>query len=338
MIRSGLLVAVFLINFGSLYSQTLIPLQSGKKTSIRGLSVLNDSTAWLSGSMGWTARSTDRGRSWIWKQIPGYEKLDFRDIEAFSDSRAIMVSAGTPAVILLTTNGGASWQEVYRNDSPDIFLDGMDFWNQEEGIVYGDPIKGKMVLLRTSDAGLTWQDISMNNKIELIEGEASFAASGTAIRCGNGGRTWIVTGGLQSRIFYSSDRGNNWEAYSCPIIQGKASTGPFSIAFYNNRRGIAAGGDYLIDSARHNNLLLTKNAGKNWKRPATSTFGYRSAVEYISRNVLIAAGPSGVDHSQNGGKSWNKLSENGFHTVRKAKSGNWVLLSGNNGSISELKF
>jgi len=318
-------------------SQTLISLDSGKSTSLRGLSVVDNMVAWSSGSKGWTAKTINGGKSWTWKQIQGYENLDFRDIEAFSANRAILLSAGTPAVILLTTDGGSVWKEVYRNESPDIFLDGMDFWDAENGLIYGDPINRKLVLLKTSDGGESWQNISNNNKIGLIEGEASFAASGTTIRCDSKGNTWIATGGLQSRIFYSSDHGNTWKAYACPIIQEKSSTGPFSIAFQNKRKGIAVGGDYLIDSSRINNLLLTRNGGKTWEKPSVSTFGYRSAVEYISRKVLVATGPTGTDWSNDGGKTWMKLSVEGYNTVRKAKNGTLVFLTGANGRISGLE-
>jgi photosystem II stability/assembly factor-like uncharacterized protein len=335
MMRAFISIIIFTSFFGfQTYSQKLIPLESGQNSSLRGLSVVDDTVAWASGSKGWTARSINGGKTWSWKQIPAYENLDFRDIEAFSASHAILLSAGTPAVILLTTDGGSVWQEVYRNESSDIFLDGMDFWDTENGLIYGDPINGKLVLLKTSNGGASWQNISQNNTISLVAGEASFAASGTAIRCDSKGNAWIASGGLQSRIFQSSDYGNTWKAYACPIIQGKSSTGPFSIAFYNSRIGIAAGGDYLNDSSRVNNLLLTRNGGKTWKRPFISTFGYRSAVEYISRKVLIATGPTGTDWSNDGGKTWRKLSLEGYHTVRKAKKGTLVLLTGVNGRIS----
>lgn len=333
------IISIFIILFClNAQSQTIFPLDTRKGTSLRGLSVVDDSVAWVSGSKGWTARSIDGGKTWSWKQIPGYENLDFRDIEAFSANRAILLSAGTPAVILLTNDGGSVWKEVYRNDSPDIFLDGMDFWDAERGLIYGDPIKGKMVLLKTSDGGTNWENISQNNTISLMSGEASFAASGTAIRCDSKGNTWIATGGLQSRIFYSSDYGNTWKANACPIIQGKSSTGPFSIAFYTKKTGIAAGGDYLIDSSRVNNLQLTRNGGKTWNMPSITTFGYRSAIEYISKKVLIATGPSGTDWSKDSGKTWINLSADGFNTVRKAKNGTLVLFTGANGRISRLKF
>jgi photosystem II stability/assembly factor-like uncharacterized protein len=333
------IISIFIILFCvKAQSQTLIPLDGGKGTSLRGLSVVDDSVAWVSGSKGWTASSINGGKTWSWKQIPGYENLDFRDIEAFSANRAILLSAGTPAVILLTIDGGSVWKEVYRNESPDIFLDGMDFWDAERGLIYGDPIKGQMVLLKTSDGGESWVNISQKNSISLISGEASFAASGTAIRCDSKGNTWIATGGLQSRVFFSSDYGNTWKANACPIIQGKSSTGPFSIAFHTNRTGIAAGGDYLIDSSRVNNLLLTRNGGKTWKKPSITTFGYRSAIEYISKSVLISTGPSGTDWSTDGGMTWKKLSDDGYNTIRKAKDGTLVLFTGTNGKISRLKF
>ena len=319
-------------------SQTLIPLASGKNTSLRGLSVVDDTVAWASGSKGWTARSINGGKTWIWKQIPGYENLDFRDIEAFSANRALLLSAGTPAVILLTTDGGSVWKEVYRNDSPEIFLDGMDFWDAERGLIYGDPIKSKLVLLKTSNGGVNWENISQNNTINLMVGEASFAASGTAIRNDSKGNTWIATGGSKSRIFYSSDYGNSWKVNDCPIIQGKSSTGPFSIAFYTKKIGIAVGGDYLIDSSRVNNLILTRNSGKAWLKPFSSTFGYRSAVEYVSKLRLIATGPGGTDISNDGGKTWTNLSQIGYHTVRKAKSGKLVLLTGSDGRIASFSY
>jgi photosystem II stability/assembly factor-like uncharacterized protein len=328
---------VLLLTFSvsiSCFSQQIIPLQSGTNTSLRGLSVVNDSVAWVSGSNGYIALSSDGGKKWDWKQLQGYEKFDFRDIEAFSATEAVIVNAGSPAVILLTKDGGESWKEVYRNSSPDIFLDGMDFWNRQHGIIYGDPIEGQMQLLQTTNGGNSWKNISQQLKIKLAAGEASFAASGTAIRTGKGGRIWIATGGTQSRIFHSKDFGKSWEVYGCPIIQGENSKGPFSIAFIDNKIGVAAGGDYLKDTLRMNNFLLTKDGGRKWTKPSLGPFGYRSAVEFVSQRVLISTGISGTDLSTDGGLNWKQVSTEGFNCVRKAKKGSWVLLAGGKGRIS----
>lgn len=330
-------ICIFVLCLGGItgsYSQDIKNLQSGTKTSIRGLSVVDNSVAWVSGSNGWTSVTTDGGSTWKWKQIPGYEKFDFRDIEAFSGNDAIIVNAGSPAVILLTHDGGSTWTEVYRNESADIFLDGMDFQDRSRGVIYGDPIRGKMQLLRTNDGGTSWENISDNLKVNLKEGEASFAASGTGIRALKNGKLFIVSGGIQSRVFVSENFGNNWNVYPCPIIQGKNSTGPFSLAFKNNKRGVAAGGDYLSDTSSINNFVLTKSGGRTWYKPQTAPFGYKSSVEYISSKVLIATGTSGTDISRDGGKNWMKLTTEGYNVVKKAKKGSLVLLSGANGKVA----
>lgn len=333
-----LVIPLLLLAGGWAQAQHLVPLPSGPDTSLRGLSVVNDSVAWVSGSKGWAARSTDAGKSWQWKQVLGYEKLDFRDIEGFSAMKAIMVSAGSPAVVLRTTDGGQSWQEVHRDERPDIFLDGMDFWDDHRGLLYGDPIGGRMQLLQTRDGGQTWQDISQHIPVTLPEGEASFAASGTGIRTLGQGHAWIATGGKVSRIFRSANFGRTWKAHHLPILQGKASTGPFSIAFFDPRRGVAAGGDYQVETLRLDNLVLTTDGGKSWRAPLRGPLGYRSAVEYLSKAVLIATGTSATDISSDGGRTWQQLSPEGFHTIRRAKVGKWVVLTGSNGRIATVQW
>ncbi len=315
---------------------TLKQLSSGKSTSMRGLAVVSNQVAWVSGSNGHVGKTTDGGSTWEWTQPKGYEKLDFRDIEAFDDQNAIIVNAGSPAYILLTSDGGKNWKEVYKNTDSLIFLDGMGFWNRNEGIIFGDPIADKMQLLKTTDGGLTWKDISANLKQKLAVGEAGFAASGTTIRTSNDGKVWIASGGKVSNIYYSSNYGEKWKVYDCPIIQGESSTGPFSIGFSDNRTGIVVGGNYLKDKENTNNVLLTKNGGKSWVKPTTPVLGFRSAVEHIEGKLWFATGSSGTDYSTDGGQNWINISTLNFNTIQKAKNGKLVLLTGNRGNIYQL--
>jgi hypothetical protein len=39
-------------------------------------------------------------------KVPGYEKMDFRDIEAFDSNTAIIMGITLPAVLLKTKDGG----------------------------------------------------------------------------------------------------------------------------------------------------------------------------------------------------------------------------------------
>lgn len=330
---------VLLLLSCSAFSQTYYLAQKtqGTNTSLRGLSIVSDSVAWVSGSNGHVGKTTDGGATWKWFKPKGYEKLDFRDIEAFDDKKAIIVNAGSPAYILLTVDGGKTWKETYKNADSAIFLDGMDFWDENRGIIFGDPINKKMQLLETTNGGLEWKDISGNLTIEMAEGEAGFAASGTSIKTLGSGKVWIATGGMISNIYASDNYGKDWKVNKCPIWQGEASTGPFSIDFFDDKTGIVVGGNYMKDKENTNNALYTKDGGKTWTKPQKPVGGYRSGVLYIKEKVSFATGTSGTDVSNDGGLNWYTISEASFNAIKKAKNGNLVLLVGNKGNIYSLK-
>lgn len=333
------LVPLTLVFYSNAFSQSysLQNCEVSVKSSFRGLSVIDDSVVWVSGSNGWIGRSTDGARSFAFKQVPGYEKFDFRSLYAFDSQQAIIANAGSPAHILQTTDGGQTWSSVYQNDHPDAFFDGVDFWNEREGMIYGDPIGGRMLLLITKDGGKTWNALPESQRPLLTDGEASFAASGTGIRCYDKSMVMIATGGKTSRLFTSKNSGASWKVLTPSMVQGESSTGIFSVAFKDKKNGVVAGGDFQKDSLKVNHILLTKDAGKTWTQPITPTRGYRECVEYISNNVLIATGPSGTDISYNEGNDWQSLSdEKGFHLVRKSRKGKLVVIAGG-GKISRLK-
>ncbi|WP_316831953.1 WD40/YVTN/BNR-like repeat-containing protein [Pedobacter aquatilis] len=323
--------------FCTAQNYTLKPLNENTKTSLRGLSVVNDKITWVSGSNGAVGKTTDGGRTWQWTKPKGYEKLDFRDIEAFNEKEAVIVNAGSPAYILKTTDGGESWIETYKNADTAIFLDGLGFWDKNKAIIFGDPIDNRMKLLKTTDAGKSWTDVSSNLSISLAKGEAGFAASGTTIKTLSGGKTWVASGGTVSNIYYSADYGTSWQVFKCPIWQGENSTGPFSMDFYDAKNGIVVGGNYVKDKENTNNVLLTNDGGKNWHKPETPVSGYRSGVTYIDKNTLIATGTSGTDISVDSGKNWMHISDISFNAVQKAKKGRVVLLAGNKGFIYQLE-
>ncbi len=305
------------------------------KTSIRGMSVVDDSVAWVSGSGGYVGKTTNGGHDWNLKQITGFEKLEFRSLFAFSSTSAIVANAGSPGYILLTEDGGLNWREVYKNENKDAFFDGIDFWNDKEGMIYGDPIQKKMLLLRTHDGGLHWEEISGSPLLE--EGEASFAASGTGIRCLKNKKIVIATGGKVSRLWISNDKGSSWNTIPSPMIQGESSTGIFSVSFWDEKKASIVGGDYLKDSLSIDHNFYSLDGGKHWLKPMVPTRGYRECVEYITEKVMIATGPGGTDISHDGGIKWKPLSdEKSFHVVRKGRKGSLILLAGNS-KIAVLK-
>lgn len=313
-------------------------LTSGQKTSLRGLSVVNDNVVWVSGSQGTVGKSTNGGKNWRWMKVNGFETTDFRDIEAFDANTALIMGIGEPAYILKTIDGGESWRVVYENKTRGMFLDAMDFANNQLGIVVGDPVNGRMFLAKTNNSGNTWEDISQQAQLPVVDsGEAFFAASGSNIRLFANDDFFIVSGGTRSRLL------TNDAAKELPLVQGKETTGANAIDIFDNgiprkpgQLMIVVGGDFAADSSTNANCFYTQNGGKTWQRPVTPPHGYRSSVEYLSKKDILATGINGVDYSSDGGKNWKWISKEGFHVCKIAKMGTTVFLAGANGKIGRL--
>ena len=108
-------------------------LASGKKISLRGLSVVNNQVIWASGSAGSVVRSTDGGQTFTWLTVAGYEKNDFRDIEAFDENTAIIMGITQPAVMLKTIDGGRNWKKVFDDTTKGAFWDAIDLGKNDSG-------------------------------------------------------------------------------------------------------------------------------------------------------------------------------------------------------------
>lgn len=325
-----ILVLFFLGCSNIVKAQTIQLLDSNATISIRGLSVVSNQIVWCSGSKGTVARSVDGGKTFQWITVKGFEKRDFRDVEAFDANTAIIMAVDTPAIILKTTDGGNTWKIVFEDKRPGMFLDAMEFWNSNSGIVVGDPINNKLFIARTFDGGETWRGLPEANYPEAAEGEAMFASSGTNVTKLNKQEAVFVTGGKKSRLFIRDAK------IELPIVKGKEFTGANSIAVYDEKNIIIVGGDFTKDTSRNGNCAITKNKGQSFSIPATPPFGYRSCVIYISKKKLITCGTTGVDISEDGGNTWRNISATGFHVVQKAKKGEVVFLAGSRGRIAKL--
>lgn len=316
-------------------AQTIEPLTSGQTVSIRGLCPVSDAVIWVSGSKGTVGRSLDGGKTWQWKVVKGFEKTDFRDIEAFNAQTAIIMGIAEPAKILKTTDGGENWKEVFSDSTKGMFLDAMDFYDNKHGVVVGDPIDNKFYIAKTNDGGNTWKKTPGIMQSNATSGEGCFASSGSNIHYFRNKDFLFVSGGTVSRVH--DDAGGR----PLPIIQGKESTGANSIAVRSNgprvtNSFIIVGGDFSNDKDTTLNCVLTSDGGHTWQHPATPPHGYRSAVAYISNKKLLACGTSGVDISTDSGITWKLISTTSYHVCRKAKKGKIVFLAGGNGKIAKL--
>jgi photosystem II stability/assembly factor-like uncharacterized protein len=313
-------------------------LTSGTKTSLRGLSVVSDAIVWVSGSNGAIGKTTDGGKNWKWVTVKGFEKNEFRDIEAFDATTAVIMSVGDPAYILRTVDGGETWKLVYENKIKGMFLDAMEFWNDDAGIVVGDPINSKFFLIRTFDGGRTWREVPESYRPVAATGEACFAASGTNVRALDNDEAVFVSGGMTSSIFIRSQK------TKLSIMQGQETAGANSVAVwdrYKKKGGnqlVVVGGDFQKPDADSLNCCYSTNRGRTWKTPRVAPHGYRSCVEYLDQKVLVSCGLNGVDYSVDNANNWQWISKEGFNSCRIAKIGKTVYLAGNNGKVGKLVY
>jgi hypothetical protein len=158
-----------------------------------------------------------------------------------------------------TTDGCHTWTLVLQNKAPEGFYDA--FWLNAidgEGIVIGDPVKDRFVILETKDGGENWTpDRSRALRLHGLS-VAAFAASngavGKAVRSeadtrgpGEDYFPGFVTGGRSGAFLFERWEGPShpkarygrglpgwplpdWNRRSIPLLTGSESAGAFALA------------------------------------------------------------------------------------------------------------
>jgi photosystem II stability/assembly factor-like uncharacterized protein len=293
-------------------SATWLPVQTPSTSELRGLTALDATHAFASGSGG-TILRTREGKTWDKLATPsGGEALDFRDIEALDRNVVVLMSAGPgdASRIYRSTDAGTSWTQTHINPEKNGFYDAIAFFDTKDGLVLGDPVNGKFRIRATHDGGATWASDPGQIMPAAWEGEGAFAASGTCLFALKGGNdAWFVTGGAkEARVFHTTDRGRQWTVASTPAPAGNASSGLFSVAFLDGKRGFVAGGDYKQPQFAGLNGIRTEDGGATWTPAPLSATGFYSAVVPVpgAPDDLIAVGLAGEAASHDAGRSWTK--------------------------------
>ena len=122
--------------------------------NFRGLSVVDEKVIWASGSGGTVIRSIDGGQVWWVMTVPGAEKLDFRDIEAFDRHTAYVLSIGNgeSSRIYKTTDGGTTWtQSQFKNSNEKAFFDAIACRDHDNCMACPILSIGEYLLFSTND-------------------------------------------------------------------------------------------------------------------------------------------------------------------------------------------
>ena len=246
--------------------------------------------------------------------------LHFRAIASTKEA-VFVLSIANPAVLYKIAVSGkeaSNIEEVYVEEGENVFYDAISFFNDKEGIAMGDPTDGCLSIIITRDGGNNWKKLSCEDLPKVDKGEAAFAASNSNISIYKD-HVWIASGGKKARVFYSANKGETWEVFNTPIIQGKAMTGIYSIAFFDENVGVVFGGDWENKDFNEGNKAITRDGGKTWDLLSNGKGpGYRSSVKFVpgsNGEGIVAVGSPGISYSRDQGKNWIELSKEGFYAL-----------------------
>ncbi len=304
-------------------------LDSNTTADLRGIDNVGGGVVWASGSKGTVLRSEDAGYMWQTCPVPpGAEHLDFRGIQAFDNNTAIVMSSGKGDLSRLykTTDGCQTWELLFTNPDKDGFWDAVKFSGRSNGMLLGDPVGGRFVVMGTLDGGLHWTRVETTDLAAPPQANV-FAASNSSLMVPSAPS--FVTGGPGGAYFYSGDNlctmltaqqspqtcireALRFERTRLPMNGNAPSAGGFSVG--SSRTGlnglvlVVVGGDYAKPAERTGTAAHFNSYFGGWFAAKALPRGYRSAVAYASQaDAWITVGPNGTDISTDDGRNWRAL-------------------------------
>ncbi|HUI28564.1 MAG TPA: YCF48-related protein, partial [Candidatus Kryptonia bacterium] len=178
-------------------------------------------------------------------------------------------TVGNAGTLLLTMDGGVSWQPVGTGVAADLAaVDG----NAELLVAVGNG----GAILRSTDAGLTWQTVASDSNADLVDVSVVSATE-----------VWAVG---ERTVLHSTDGGWSWS-------HGAATVVLLGVAFVDPNHGWVVGDKGLISA--------TTDGGRTWQAQVSGTAQPLRALAFADQNHGWAVGDKGtVIHTTDGGANW----------------------------------
>jgi photosystem II stability/assembly factor-like uncharacterized protein len=208
-------------------------------STILCVDVIDTLAAWAGTVDGKSLRTTNGGQTWVATNgLPGGEVTSISSVE---NTRAFAISnSSTYTRIRRTVSSGASWSTVYENTDSEARLNAITMLDPSNGFAIGNPISGQWLILKTTDAGTTWNNIST---LPQNGTEKGLSNSMKWIDLQNG---WFGTD--DSRIYRTTDGGLTWTSSTASFQNLNAVT------FTDISSGVSAGDD----------INWTSDGGTTW--------------------------------------------------------------------------
>ena len=259
--------------------------QSGVGARLYSVHAVTDQIGWAVGRSATILRTTDGGLNWQLIPAP-VDTLDYFSVYSFDENTALVEGWANPpfiAYIFRTTNGGASWTQVYQQDGG--FISNINMSNLNNGIAIGDPLDGVWTIIETSDGGLTWTPIT--NAPAQIDDEWG---TPSAVNWVNNNICWFGT--QYSRVYHTEDGGATWMDVAVPVLNSTTT-----LAFTPSGVGIAGryGGQQIA---------RTIDNGDNWEIIPTAIED-KTHLLYFHNDTFWFSQSTSLYSSSDNGDTWD---------------------------------
>jgi photosystem II stability/assembly factor-like uncharacterized protein len=152
-----------------------------KPKGICGISIVNTTTAFATGRYYCPAnliKTTNAGLNWVSIPVDTSMARSLIDCHFWSPDSGFVVGGYSPtnnfltgrSVVLFTSNGGTTWQQVYRSTRTSEWSWKIQFVNRQLGYTSIEKMGTPTFILKTTNGGINWIEINLPNTITDLEG------------------------------------------------------------------------------------------------------------------------------------------------------------------------
>lgn len=288
-----IIVFSLLLVTGTAYSQEykwrVLPNSPTASTRFNDCSFINPNTGWVCNASNnniW--KTTDGGNSWV---MCGITNTENRCI-IFSDSLNGWTGEYNSANRFnRTTDGGLTWTIVKIPSPASTGMCGFSIVNSN--VIYScGRYWGPARVVKTTDAGNTWQNIDMSGYAAgLVDCKFFTPDSGYAVGRGRLGSDYGI-------VLFTSDGGASWDT---SFVTTGSPKWCWKINFVNANLGYVS-----LESAITVGYLKTTNRGLTWQElPYGLSYPSVQGIGFINEMTGWAGGGGNIIETTNGGKSWH---------------------------------
>lgn len=258
-----------------------LSIQSGGSGMAHSIDAVDPLRAWAASDHGEVLYTVNGGAQWARVAVPGFDTYGaMQDVDFLDASRGWAVGrheffGGGVGRIVRSTNGGKTWQ--IQHSVSGAYMESVEALDAQTAIALGNVPLGPRFALRTTDAGMSWQDVSPSQAVLM---DSDFVDGSTG---------WVVGG----RIHKTTDGGSTWVQQLAPAEL------LYSVSFADAQHGWAVGWGPTI--------LRTTNGGQTWVPQSAGTpTNVFFSVQALSPEVAWIGGANGyLARTTDGGATWH---------------------------------